>query len=456
MNKETLNELKDPQLLLNIVREVHKRGVCANELLIIGVCIVTSLRWCKNYTPTSSNLLVSAKTGTGKDKTVKETLNVLALKEVDYFHRTGLSDKVFRYWDKPSSNVPSWDSVIVYLEDPEEDLIKGQTFKTIASGANETTVVKEQSIIHIKIQGKPIFIVTSAKSTTDDEGSRRWCNVPTDTSEQLNKVIQEKKIDILLNKDNYKQNKQLTLSLINDMKSYEVFIPDIELIKDFLSHTTENNTMIETLIDYIKGCTLLYQYQRKIVDGKLISTVDDVILGAFVFLALHMNGCSYLEDSVISLLAKEIKPMFKREILERYNVTNSSGLSEYRLNKLLNTLIEKGKIAHIQEYDEKSNRHLPKFFVKNLGTDFSTATARSLSEEKRLITEQQEGSLVIKLIEEIREERTKLGLDNSIYLILQNRLITKLPSCFRFLSRFLSEEKNLITEISESDVNYDF
>jgi len=65
----------------------------------------------------------------------------------------------------------------------------------VASGGSESSVVKEQEVLHTKFIGKPTFIVTSAGTSINTEGSRRWLNIPTDSCESLNEMVQENKFD---------------------------------------------------------------------------------------------------------------------------------------------------------------------------------------------------------------------------------------------------------------------
>ena len=90
-------KLKDPLLLANIVKEVQKEGVVGEEDVIMSLIMKIMLRHVINADKTSSNLVVSDKSGGGKDFLVKAVCKVM-LPEKDYFHRTGLSEKVFTYW----------------------------------------------------------------------------------------------------------------------------------------------------------------------------------------------------------------------------------------------------------------------------------------------------------------------------------------------------------------------
>jgi len=97
-------KLKDPLLLANIVKEVQKEGVVGEEDVIMSLIMKIMLRHVINADKTSSNLVVSDKSGGGKDFLVKAVCKVM-LPEKDYFHRTGLSEKVFYLLEKQSKRI---------------------------------------------------------------------------------------------------------------------------------------------------------------------------------------------------------------------------------------------------------------------------------------------------------------------------------------------------------------
>jgi len=454
-----IEKLKDPNLLSNILNELKKKGICGNEHVSISILIISSLRFCRNARPTSGNVLLSSSTGTGKDETIKRLLSTIATKDKNYFHRTGLSDKVFRYWSTPTEDIKSWNNVIMYLEDPEDELLNGQTFRTIASGQNETSTVKDQEVLHIKIKGKPIFIVTSMKATIDLEGSRRWCSIPTDSNKQLNRDIQNTKIDRHLHPDKYKFDKDLWFALTDKLKSYEVLIPNLKILEGYLEPTTINNTLFETLCDYIKGSAVLHQYQREIKNNRLIANDDDIFNGLFVFRMVHqLNGgsSSFLENNVISAMMHSSKTtLFKRDILMSYNSMYDAGMTDYKMKKVLNTLIAKGRVSFIMANDKDSNRSLEAYFIRNLvnkkETNFNEDLNTNLplgdkKDIKDLNTISPLGNKNFTIYLNIMRNRAKKGLDNNIYLTLLNHLITKSLIRWEVIKSLKNALEDLITK----------
>jgi len=81
-----MNKLKDKKLIKHIIDEVHKEGVVGEEDSIILLTLKIMLRLTKNAAPTSSNVLVSDKTGGGKDWVTKRVCKVLIPSTECYHH----------------------------------------------------------------------------------------------------------------------------------------------------------------------------------------------------------------------------------------------------------------------------------------------------------------------------------------------------------------------------------
>lgn len=418
-------KLKDPMLLLNVAKEVRKRGVIGNQHVVVSITLVTYLRLCKNAKPTSGNLLLSSLSGTGKDKLVREVLDTIGKNNITYIHRTGLSDKIFRYWNKPPEQ-DSWNSLIMYLEDPEEDLLNGQTFRTIASGNIETTTVKDQEVLNIRIEGKPIFIVTSMNTTINLEGSRRWCGLPTDTGDKINKAIQEQKIENELIQESF--DTTLNEALIYGLKSYKVVIPKIRVLKGYLEPSTVNNTLIDSLKDYIRASAIIHQYQRETdKKGNLIANDDDIFNGLFVFEVLNQSKgglVSFLENDILVLLASssKSKPLLKREILETYpKMYEGRGLSDYKLKKILSDLQEKGRVFETHQFDDLSNRLQPAYSNSSVIKNNSKNNSSVIKNKNHLITNLNTKHMVSNKNHKI-DLNTKLMVSNKALMVFEGLL----------------------------------
>lgn len=88
--------LKKPDLLLRIIKEVQKNVVGEEESIMVIINKI-ALRLVTNAHATSSNILVSDKSGGGKDNLVKSVCRVMLKEDRNYFQRTSLSEKVLNY-----------------------------------------------------------------------------------------------------------------------------------------------------------------------------------------------------------------------------------------------------------------------------------------------------------------------------------------------------------------------
>jgi len=356
--------LKNPLLLAKIVEEVQKEGVVGEEDTTLALILKIMLRYTKNADATSSNIVVSDKSGGGKDFLVKSICKVM-IKESEYFHRTGLTEQIFRYWHA-NKNDFTWTGKVIHLEDPSEDLIKSQGFKTMASGGSNNTVVKDQKAVDLKVNGKPVIIVTSFNTNIDIEGIRRWDAIRMDTSKQLTESVikyrmLEKACMIKTNKD-----KELREALQSLIAPNDVVIPFIDCILKILPSTLPMRTISGKFIDYIKASAILHQFQReKNEEGYIIATWFDYEYARFVFMKTvgkHGVPLSSSEEAFMDVLIQSRgKPLSVTELSERFNERSKSWIYKNIVEQ--DKFKATGLIREIQEWDERSNKDIVKYYT---------------------------------------------------------------------------------------------
>lgn len=360
--KASLFKMTSPQLMKYLIAEVHEEGVVGEEDSIIVLAIKIALRLVKTASATSSNILVSDDTGGGKDFLTTGVCETMLQKERTYFHRTAISPKVFNYWQPMNIDTEeevTWDGKILYLEDIEEELIKSQAFKVMASGGTAITVVKDQEVFQKHIEGKPIIIVTSMKASIDIEGERRWDCLRLDLSPQLTNKIKERVALKAAGLLSYTPDKGFR-SLLWTLPRVEVVIPFAEKIVQGLSSHSNIRTQILKLLDYTMASAALHQYQRKKDEkGRIIAEPMDFEYARLVFLKLR-------DEESIALTKKEqefITYLKNAETHVKVNqiVQDLQGYTKDWIYRHKESLIERKILITVMDYDADANREIEHF-----------------------------------------------------------------------------------------------
>lgn len=371
-----MSKLNDPKLIKHIINEVQARGVIGEEESITALTIKIMLRLVKNADPTSSNVLVSDKTGGGKDFLTKNVCDVLCDENYTYIHRTGISPKTLNYWQPTDPYDPkkkmSWDGKVLYLEDPEEELIKCQAFKVMSSGKCIITTLNKDRIVetHI-IDGKPVMIVTSMKTQIDVEGQRRWDAVRVDTSNIISRAVVDNVLASATGTVPSKKDDKFKKELARLMP-YEVIIPWAITLSPYVENPdTISRTQVNKLLDYVKASAVLHQCQRELdQEGRLIAEPDDYELARCCFIYLRNkegNALNRAEETLLDYLRQHSKPRKITEI-----VTDLECMSKTWIFENKEDMIEKGIVSSITQFDPISNRE-----VEHLAPSMSAKAKRN-------------------------------------------------------------------------------
>lgn len=345
--------LKHENLLIKIVDEIHKEGLVGEEISTLVLTNKIFLRLVSNASPTSSNVLVSDKTGGGKDVIVASICKTI-IPEKNYHHRTDISDKTFDYWqpiirwevvDKKKIPVKdSWNGHVIYLEDPREDALIGQSFRTMASGGTHVTKIINLKPVTITIDGKPVMIVTSLNASIDEEGQRRWDSLRIDTSEKLTVAVKKKILFRASGKNNHDRDESIRHVVKYLLTPYSVIIPFAEELEKFLPNNLIMRTQTKKLLDYIKASAVLHQWQReKDEQGRLIATWFDYDYARFVFTVLKdVEGVTLnsAEEEFIEFLRTQSKPILVREAVEQFKKRSTAWVYSHLDSFVLKGLIE--------------------------------------------------------------------------------------------------------------------
>ena len=351
--KKVQNAMKDPNILVNTLREIQKE-VAGEEDTIIAEIIVATTRLVKGAIPESTNLFLSDKTGIGKDYTTKKTLEVIVSKE-DNLHITKMSNEAFTYWNADDPNW-DWSYKVIHLEDITQALLNCPTFKVMASGESKAVVVRDQKTKEISIKGKPCMIITSHHANPQDEALRRFpIGALNDTIDQTKRVK-----DRVSRKYTCREQTEKDIilrSAVQSLEPYSVVIPYAELIQYFFPEDILMRTHFHRFLNYICSSAVFHQEQReKTEDGKLIATPDDYMIARLVLIYTTSNPkmipMSKEYRDVLKILQENVDPMSVSEIFLRYDK------SKDWLYKHLPNLVETNLVIRGNKHDEKANKFI--------------------------------------------------------------------------------------------------
>jgi hypothetical protein len=362
LEEEEIAELRKPELIFNILKEIQLEGVVGEEKSILALINRIAMRCVINITKTSGNIIVLDETGLGKDNVTEKLCRIMLIKNKTLYSASAISDKVLNYWH-PGMKDSSWDGRVMYLQDPEEDTLKGQAFRVRASGDNENvTLDTERNVRYIQIVGKPILIVTSMKTGLDIELIRRWDSVHLDPSKELTRAIIKYQLRSAAGKEEIVVNSVLREALRN-LPRVKVIIPFSEELESIIyTDNTIMRTQTLKFLDIIKSSAALHQFQRKLNDeGAVLASKEDLAYALFVvkhcaiFEGQVLNRqqetlISYLEEKKVSISFKQI-------------IADNPGMSEAWVYRQEKDLVERRLLQMTKEYDTASGRDVKCFKI---------------------------------------------------------------------------------------------
>jgi hypothetical protein len=422
--QEEIDLLKDENLLINIVNEVHKEGLVGEEASILILLNKIFLRLVQDYSATSSNILISDKTGGGKDFLASCVCKTV-LPERNYHHRTDISDKAFDYWQPiiqweeiDGKNKPikdSWNGHVIHLEDPREEALIGQSFKVMASGGTHVTKIINFKPVTIEIDGKPIIIVTSLNVSIDEEAQRRWDSLRIDTSEKLTEAVKKSILNRASGGNGNNKNQLLRDGLNGLLSRHDVVIPYARQLEKTLPNKLIMRTQIKKLLDYIKSSAVLHQYQReRDKKGRLIANWFDYDFARFVFIILKdIEGVTLnsAEEEFIVFLKEQDRPLSIKEAAEMFKKRSSSWIYNHLESFVTKNLVE------VSYQQDESNRNITQMrttqYEENVGIPssywFSTQFQKGLEKEQQ--KEFQSFQSFYNILKILDENREKKGLN---------------------------------------------
>jgi hypothetical protein len=322
--KEKITDfLKDSNLMENIIRAVHETGIVGEDLPIKTIILTCCGKLVENKKTISTNLHLEDQSSTGKDHLVGRVKEVVFYNDWSVYNSpspTAISygqQKIKTKLQKqdgqkePVIEMITVDNEItknsiIYIKDGSNEMINGDDFKLLLEESNvnlRKTVKGEQ--IHLEWE-KPIVIVTTADTNTENQLLRRLpslhLNGSIDQTMAIIKYQLESDCDIIGKKE--KRNEELIQTAKLSFYELKNIYVDLKNVKNMIEAKFPKNqdvimrSLIPRLLDYIKFSTALHQYQRKeLREGTYLADEKDVDIGYEVF-----NNMYKTEFADVSLL----------------------------------------------------------------------------------------------------------------------------------------------------------
>ena len=276
---EVMGILKDADLFPNIIKEIGKKvegEEKTRETIFLSLCSI----WL-NTSDIPINTLVNSESSAGKSFVCRRIYEIFPdhLKQ----YRTKVSPEAFTYWH--NSNIEpewNWDGKICYLEDIRDSLLNSDAFKLMCSEGSESTVVIRGKAVDIKVNGKPVMLITTAKAMPKSEIVNRFNLIECDETAQQTKNITareaRRRSSSIQQKIEYNPQIKKALGLL---QRREVVIPFAEELHNYLIETNSFDRLrlrrdFPKLLDLICCSTVLHQFQRQSDNnGFLIASKGD-------------------------------------------------------------------------------------------------------------------------------------------------------------------------------------
>ena len=354
--KECPDDLKeiliDPKLYDLIDNEFDKK-IVKEKKARKTIFIFTLGRLVQNCENTSYNLCLSDDSGLGKDWLVKSILSI-------YPNPKNINEKIYIKTEKITPEVldalskkVNWNYKIFYNEDIRVNVLNSETFKTFSSGAELFYTYKDGEAIPTEIEGNPVMIITTAKSVSSDELTRRYVNCGlTDSINQTKEIMKRwAKFKAKGIKPEYDPK---IIEALTYLKPIKFKVPFAEYLPDYFP--PQHNIMRTQwgrFLDIIGAITCLFQYQRiKDDEGFLLSTWFDYDFA--IDILIHLFG----KDRQIPL-SKTEKKIIKalKDLRDRIRISTLETKTHFTPKTLRNALMKMADfgIVTVDETNEEEN-----------------------------------------------------------------------------------------------------
>lgn len=360
--EEMIQFLKDPNLIDNVVKTVQSTGVIGEELPIKTVILVCCGKLVLNKKSYSTNLHPEDMSGIGKDYVTEHVMGIVFYKDWIKYNAptpTALSYSQLKTKRINENGKEEWitegptiskDS-IVYIKDASEEFLNGDDCKLLLEEKNVDLVkTMNQRSVHLKWE-KPVVIITTAGTNTDNQIIRRLPSLHLNCSADQTRAINKFQLDERCN--TYEHQLKYNSDHIELVKNcfYELSYVGVDLnnVRDEIKSRFLNcnsvlmRSLYPRLLDYISFSTALYQFQREKSNNIWFANKQDVKIGFEVFDYIYKDELN--DVSVLNNRQRNIR----KKLIENYSIgytiqqmmgwKESEGVRWQTLQKDLNKIV---------------------------------------------------------------------------------------------------------------------
>lgn len=273
VREEKLSILKNPNLFSYITeKELDKQIVGeykSRKAIFLSLCSV----WIENL-DVPLNTLVSSDSSAGKSFVCKKIIKLFPPEMVEY--RSKITPEAFTYWHR-GENDWTWDGKICYLEDISQGILDAPTFKVMCSEGSTATIVMRQRAVNIHVEGKPVMLLTTARTNPNAEILNRYQIVSLDETEKQTEDI----VFQIAKDETARDYDQDLIRSFTYLKREKIKVSFGEKIAFFLKENYSFNLLrlrrdFSRLLALIKASAALHQYQRKKdSEGQILANEQD-------------------------------------------------------------------------------------------------------------------------------------------------------------------------------------
>ncbi|RPJ30268.1 MAG: hypothetical protein EHM25_06855 [Nitrosopumilales archaeon] len=358
--QECLDILKNPKLFEMIIKELDKKiegEEKSKKAITLSLCSV----WNKN-SEVPLNTLVSSESSAGKSYICKSIIKLFPKEIIEY--RTKITPEAFTYWK--NGEEWNWDGKICYLEDISQGILDAPTFKVMCSEGSIATIVIKQKAVDIEVKGKPVMLITTARTNPNTEILNRFQIIGLDESSKQTRAI-------VFRQARQKNGMAYNESVVNSLrflKRKNVYIPYAENIATFLDKNYNFNAIrlrrdFSRLLDLIKCSAVLHQYQRKELDSETIeATEQDYFIASDVINFIQTATFKGLTHKLTKAFdcCKELREFTSKEIHAHFPFVNQKMWYNY-----LDDLCERGMLTAELRKTEESKKQVTFYKINEDG-----------------------------------------------------------------------------------------